>query len=94
MTNATINSLDILTGNDTYLVIGTSGKYTTEVLNLNTMEEETIEGDYTDNGNLDHLDITNKGNFELYLDTLPEKAANYKEKVNAKAKEIQEFYLS
>ena len=94
MTNENIKSLDILKGNDTYLVIGTSGKYTTEVLNLNTMEEETIEGDYTDNGSLDHLDLTNKGNFELYLDTLPEKAAKYKAMVTDKAKDIHEFYLA
>lgn len=94
MTNESIKPLDILKGSDIYLVIGISSKYTTEVLNLSTMEEETIEGDYTDNGKIDHLDLSNKGNFEIYLESLPEKANQYKDKVRAKAKEIFDFYLS
>ena len=94
MTNQNINSLDILKGSDTYLVIDTSGVCTTEVLNLTTMEEETLEGDYLDNGNIAHLDLTNKGNYEMYLDILPEKAAKYKSMVTEKANEILNFYFS
>lgn len=94
MTNQSINPLDILKGSDVYLVIGVSSRYTTEVLNLSTMEEETIEGDYTDNGRIDHLELTNKGNFEIYLESLPEKANPYKDNVRVRAKEISELYLS
>lgn len=86
--------LDYIIGmNDKYIVIDNSGTYTLEVFNVNTMEEETIEGDYLENGNVDHLEIENKGNIEIYL--LKEKMTDvYRSKLENIVKEIREYYYN
>lgn len=89
-----LKEFDFLRGSDSYIVIGVSSTFTVEVFNVSTWEEETIEGDYLDKGNISHLDLTNTGNIDLYLIAMNEKAIAYKEKLTAKVNELREFYYA
>ena len=86
-----LKQFDFLVGNyDSYIVIGVSSKFTLEVFNVNTWNEETIEGDYYENGNIEWF--TNKGNVENYISNLDKRAVEYKEKLTNKVKELKEYY--
>jgi hypothetical protein len=89
-----LKEFDLLIGNDKYIVIGTSSKCTVEVFNISTWQEETIEGDYCDNGNISHYNFTNKGNVIDWVASLDEMADNYKKKITAKVNELQDFYFA
>lgn len=89
-----LKEFDFLIGSDSYIVIGVSSTFTVEVFNVSTWEEETIEGDYLDKGNISHLDLINTGNIELYLLGMNEKAVAYKEKLTAKVNELKDFYYA
>lgn len=80
----------VLLGMDRYIVLGISSKFTVEVFNLDTWEEETIEGDYLDNGDISHLELEAKGDIETYINNF--KNIEYKDKVSAKVAELKEFY--
>lgn len=90
-----IKEFDYLTGIDQkYIVIGVSSSFTIEVFNIDTWEEETIEGDYYDNGNLSHRGLLNYGNIEAYILTIDSRAVAYKQKLTNKVNELKEFYYA
>ena len=95
MTVSQIKPLDFLVGNyDKYIVIGASSPYTLEVFNVNTNQEETIEGDYLENGDISNMILLNKGNAEVYVKNMNEKAFEYKKMLTEKINEIKDFYLN
>lgn len=89
-----LKEFDLLIGNDQYIVIGVSSKHTVEVFNISAWQEETIEGDYFDNGNISHYNFTNKGNVIVWVASLDEKADTYKKKITDKVNELQDFYFA
>lgn len=76
---------------DTFIVIDNSGTFTVEVVNVRTGEDETLEGDYLDNGALEN--IYTKGDA---LDVIKNSNCNetYKTKITNIVNEIKEFYFS
>lgn len=89
-----IKEFDFLRGSDSYIVIGVSSTFTVEVFNVSTWEEETIEGDYLEKGNISHLDLMNAGNIEAYILTMDSRAVAYKQKLTDKVKELKDFYYA
>lgn len=82
---------EVLIGTDKYVVIAQSSKYTLEVFNFSTWEEETIEGDYLENGDISHYDFDNKGDFDFYIE-YSKMSEQYEEKLKNKVAELKEFY--
>jgi hypothetical protein len=89
-----VKEFDFLRGSDSYIVIGVSSTFTIEVFNVSTWEEETIEGDYLDKGNIAHLGLINTGNIESYILTMDSRAVAYKQKLTDKVNELKEFYYA
>jgi hypothetical protein len=89
-----LKEFDFLVGDDSYIIIGASSNFTVEVFNINTWQEETIEGDYCDNGNIDHLKLTNKGNIDEYLSKIDSRAVIFKSKITNKVNELKEYYYA
>lgn len=81
----------ISTLEDNYMVIGTSGIYTAEVVNINTGEESTIEGDYLEKGELEN--VYTKGNYQEYI-SAGKCGEPYISKLTKIANDIKEFYYS
>lgn len=81
----------VIIGNDTYIIIGISSICTLEVFNFNTWDEETIEGDYLDKGDISHYDFTLKGDFDEYIH-YAKMSDEYKDKLIKKVNELKEFY--
>jgi len=89
-----LKEFDFLRGLDSYIVIGVSSTFTVEVFNVSTWEEETLEGDYLDKGNISHLDLINAGNTEAYILTMDSRAVSYKQKLTDKVNELKDFYYA
>ena len=87
-----LKPFDFLRGSDSYIVIGVSSTFTVEVFNISTWEEETIEGDYLNKGDISHLNLNNTGNIEVYILTMDPRAIAYKQKLTDKVNELKEFY--
>lgn len=88
-----LKPFEIITNtDDKFIVIDVSGTYTVEVRNIRTGDDETIEGDYLEKGEL--TNIYAKGNVEDYLSSLDERAEAYKTKVREMVQDIKDFYFS
>lgn len=86
-----LNAFDFLRGDyDCYIVIGVSSTYTVEVFNVSTWEEETLEGDYLNKGDISHLNLI--GNTEDYLHSLDARASEYKQRLMDKVNELKLYY--